>query len=101
MTNAARMLELLYATEGRAAQLDLLYDWFDDAMRSGCLSHCEEALRSVDLERVGGAVMLGFLIATFPSRNILPTRSDFVQRVEARFRETAPDRVDALMGGLR
>jgi hypothetical protein len=73
----------------------------DDRILAGELSECDAELRSLDLNRVDITTALAFLAITLPVREKLPSRAALVERIEAWLRERAPERVEALIGGLR
>lgn len=62
---------------------------------------CDLLLRSVDLQRLDAALLVSLLSITLDRKDGLTQRGQVVQRVEARLRDLAPDRLDGLMEGLR
>jgi hypothetical protein len=81
--------------------LSLIYDTLDDLLLEKRFADVDLALAVVNVDKLDVTLALGFLSITLAARERLPSRPDLVARVETRVRQLAPDRVDALMGGLR
>lgn len=79
--------------------LDRLYDSLDDMADD--LEAYDRAIASFPVEACGTQVLVGLLSITRPYRDRLPARAQLVERVESALQRLAPDRVDALMSGLR
>lgn len=80
--------------------LTLIYDTIDEMLLTSRFADVDRVLARVDVGRLDITLALGFLSITSAARVRLSERSALVARVEARVRELAPDRVDALMDGL-
>jgi hypothetical protein len=81
--------------------LDLLFDRVDDLLFAERLDECDALLVDLDLERLDPALLVGVLSITFQARRVLLCRAGLVDRVEARLLVLVPDRIDALLKGLR
>lgn len=81
--------------------IDLLYDNVDEMLLAGKMSECDAILRTIDIHRLEGHLMVGVLSITLAAREHLPHRTVLVAEIEEHFRLTDPDNVEALMSGLR
>lgn len=81
--------------------LSLIYDTIDDLLLARRFGAVDHVLARVDVARLDITLALGLLSITLAARDRLANRPALVERVEVRVRELAPDRIDALMDGLR
>lgn len=81
--------------------IDILFDHIDDLLIEGRFSECEDVLMMIDPKRLDTNLLVAALSITKAAADRLPSRVRFVQRVEHRLTELAPERLEALLGGLR
>ncbi len=81
--------------------IDLLYDNVGELLLAGKMSECDAILRTIDIHRLEGNLMVGILSITLAAREHLPHRKTLVAEIEEHFRLTDPKNVEALMSGLR
>ena len=80
---------------------DILFEHIDNLLRAGEFGRCNDLFRTIDLKRFDSNLLIALLSITLPAAHELRDRPDLVRRVERRLAETAPDRVDRLLHGLR
>lgn len=81
--------------------IDLLYDNVDEMLLADKMSECDAILRTIDISRLEGKLMVGVLSITLAAREHLPYRAVLVAEIEEHFRLTDPENVEALVSGLR
>lgn len=95
-----RAYDLVAADEIDAA-LDVIYQEIDGMMCAGKRDEIDAVLRSSDVARLDGSVMLGFLAITLPYANRLNDRFAYFGRVKTRLESMhSPDEVAAMLHGL-
>ena len=102
--DVGRWLDHLYRLSGnrkRGPAVDLTLDALDDLLFLKQAARCDEILRTADVDRLMVEVLLAILMETFRARSALRERDGFYQRVEERLRRERPQKVDALLRGLR
>lgn len=80
--------------------LDLVFENLDDLFRAGKFDEADKILNVVDLNQLDTNLLSGFMSATYPARDKLISRPDFMKRVRVKLTELVPKRVDAIMKGL-
>lgn len=94
----------LYAAAERGhldAAVDILFDRVSELMTEGRFEEVQSTLLSLDLTKFEINVLVGVLTSTARAADQLPMRSKLVRAVEARLRQIAPERADALIATLR
>lgn len=95
----------VYAAVGSTSRtdhtIDVLFNTIDDMLIDGEFDSCDAGLETLDLERLDTNLLIAALSITKSAAPILPSRQRFVERVEQRVRELAPERLEELMSGIR
>jgi hypothetical protein len=102
--SVARWLDRLYRLcddRKRGPAVDLVLDAFDDLLFLQDTARCDEILRTADVERLMSEVLLAILMETFRARSALGERDGFYGRVEERLTRERPEKVGALLGGMK
>jgi hypothetical protein len=73
----------------------------DDLLLDAQFVRCNETLRAFDIKRLDIDVVIGILTVTLGARDKLPFRKRLVERAERKFVSEVPERVEALLAGLR
>lgn len=81
--------------------IDLLFKRMNTALEQQNFSACNSALMALDLKRIDIDLMIGFLSITLPARSALAYRAKLVAKIERLLNDVAPNRVSALLAGLR
>lgn len=91
----------LDADECSDAALDVLF-WSCDSLASEAkFTELDQAVSGFDLETLSIGLLVGLLSITLASRDHLPSRPKLVADVEAILKRRDPERLEALMKGLR
>jgi hypothetical protein len=99
-----RWLDRLYRLcddKKRGPAVDLVLDAFDDLLLLQDTARCDEILRTVDVERLMVEVLLAILMETFRARSMLTERAGLYRRVEERLTRERPEKVAALLAGMK
>lgn len=102
--NVGRWLDHLYRLSGdrkRGPAVDLTLADLDDLLFLKDAERCDEILRTADVKRLMVEVLLAILMETFRAKSGLRQRDGFYERVEERLRRERPQKVDALLRGLK
>lgn len=102
--DVARWLGHLYrlCKEGkRGPAVDQVLDGIDELLLLRNTSRCDEILKAAEVDRLMVEVLLALLMETFRARSVLMERDGFYDRVEDRLRRERPNKVEALLRGLR
>ena len=91
----------LVAADGPDDAIDVLFNNIDDMLLAGDFARCDDLLMVIDPKRLDTNLLVAALSITKAAAEKLPTRARFVQRVERRVGELAPERLESLLSGLR
>jgi len=95
-TNSLWLLDWYRCAEETDSAIDMLFRRVDNQLLAGRFVCVDELLCLVDLERLSISLLLAVLTITAAGRP-----PAFYERAEQRLQQLAPDRVEALLKGLR
>ncbi len=81
--------------------LDLAFEKLESLYNEQKFDLADAVTKAIDLKRLDTNLLVGFLSITKRAADKLPSRRQFVQRVERHLRGVAPARVEELLAGLR
>lgn len=100
MHEESSWLSTLYDLEDEPAA-DMVFDEIDTLLSSREFLKCDKILQVIDVDRLNTSILISFLSATLPAKNILSNRPGLVQRIEKRLSIAEPFRVNNLLKTLR